>query len=60
MIQTGIDEGILVTWTKSFKCKNVVGKEVVHMLRQAFSKKKVFVKHNKIVLQTCNFLLLNV
>ncbi|KAG8194447.1 hypothetical protein JTE90_011055 [Oedothorax gibbosus] len=40
MIQTGIDEGILVTWTKSFKCKNVVGQEVVQMLREAFSKKK--------------------
>lgn len=40
MIQTGIDEGLLVTWTKSFKCKNVVGKEVVQMLKHAFSKKK--------------------
>ncbi|CAL1279146.1 unnamed protein product [Larinioides sclopetarius] len=40
MIQTGINEGILVTWTKSFKCKNVVGKEVVQMLNHAFSKKK--------------------
>ncbi|GFX77188.1 hexokinase-1 [Trichonephila clavipes] len=40
MIQTGIDEGILVTWTKSFNCKNVVGKEVVQMLKHAFSKKK--------------------
>ncbi|XP_035213132.1 hexokinase-1-like [Stegodyphus dumicola] len=40
MIQTGIDEGILVTWTKSFKCKNVVGKEVVQMLRSALEKKE--------------------
>ncbi|GIY43228.1 hexokinase type 2 [Caerostris darwini] len=40
MIQTGVNEGILVTWTKSFKCKNVVGKEVVQMLNHAFSKKQ--------------------
>lgn len=40
MIQTGIDEGILVTWTKTFKCKNVVGKEVVQMLRSALKKHK--------------------
>ncbi|GFR30106.1 hexokinase type 2 [Trichonephila clavata] len=40
MIQTGIDEGILVTWTKSFNCKNVVGKEVVQMLKHSFSKKE--------------------
>ncbi|GIY23592.1 hexokinase type 2 [Caerostris extrusa] len=40
MIQTGVNEGILVTWTKSFKCKNVVGKEVVQMLNHAFSEKQ--------------------
>ncbi|GFT78569.1 hexokinase type 2 [Nephila pilipes] len=40
IIQTGIDEGILITWTKSFECKNVVGKEVVEMLKHAFSKQK--------------------
>lgn len=40
MIQTGIDEGILVTWTKTFKCKNVVGHEVVQMLKSALAKHK--------------------
>jgi len=40
MIQTGVDKGILVTWTKSFKCNNVVGHEVVGMLKNALSKYK--------------------
>lgn len=43
MIQTGIDEGILVTWTKTFKCKNVVGHEVVQMLRNALKKHEVYI-----------------
>lgn len=41
MIQTSIDEGILVTWTKTFKTKNVVGHEVVKMLRNALKKYEV-------------------
>jgi len=40
MIQAGINEGKLVTWTKSFKCKNVVGEDVVHMLKDALSRRK--------------------
>nr|XP_042901640.1 hexokinase-2 [Parasteatoda tepidariorum] len=40
MIQTSIDEGILVTWTKSFNCKNVVGHEVVKMLKAALARRK--------------------
>ncbi|XP_054709188.1 hexokinase-1-like [Uloborus diversus] len=40
MDQTGIDEGILVTWTKSFNCPNVVGHEVVKILKNALEKRK--------------------
>ncbi|XP_069680567.1 hexokinase-1-like isoform X2 [Periplaneta americana] len=39
MIQKGLDVGILVTWTKSFNCHNVVGRDAVQMLRDAINKR---------------------
>lgn len=39
--QTGIASGDLVCWTKGFKAKGVVGKDVVNLLEAALSKKSV-------------------
>ena len=39
MIQKGLDVGILVTWTKSFNCSSVVGRDAVQMLRDAINKR---------------------
>ncbi|XP_017873308.1 PREDICTED: uncharacterized protein LOC108620838 [Drosophila arizonae] len=38
----GIDQGILVTWTKGFKSEGVVNKNVVEMLREAISRRGDF------------------
>jgi hexokinase len=37
----GLDKGELVTWTKSFNCPNVVGKDVVHLLRESLKKHNI-------------------
>lgn len=39
MIQHSLDVGILVTWTKSFNCEDVVNKDVVQLLRNAIAKR---------------------
>uniref|UniRef100_A0A8D9FAD2 Phosphotransferase n=3 Tax=Cacopsylla melanoneura TaxID=428564 RepID=A0A8D9FAD2_9HEMI len=39
--QTGLAEGVLVTWTKGFNCECVEGKDVVAMLREALSRQKI-------------------
>lgn len=39
MIQRGLDVGILVTWTKSFNCPSVVGRDAVQMLRDAINRR---------------------
>lgn len=39
MIQKALDVGILVTWTKSFNCRSVVGRDAVQMLRDAINKR---------------------
>ncbi|XP_021920962.1 hexokinase-1-like [Zootermopsis nevadensis] len=39
MIQKGLDVGILVTWTKSFNCPSVVGRDAVQMLREAINRR---------------------
>uniref|UniRef100_A0A8C0IHI4 Hexokinase-2 n=1 Tax=Bubo bubo TaxID=30461 RepID=A0A8C0IHI4_BUBBB len=39
--QTKLDESILVTWTKGFKCSSVEGKDVVSMLRKSIKKRGV-------------------
>ncbi|NXI61090.1 HXK2 protein, partial [Anseranas semipalmata] len=40
--QTKLDESILVTWTKGFKCSSVEGKDVVSLLRKAIKKRGDF------------------
>lgn len=37
--QLGLDKGILVTWTKGFKCDGVVGKNVVELLQEAINRR---------------------
>lgn len=39
MVQKALDIGILVTWTKSFNCPDVVGKDAVEMLNNAIDKR---------------------
>uniref|UniRef100_A0A098LZN4 Hexokinase-2 n=1 Tax=Hypsiglena sp. JMG-2014 TaxID=1550645 RepID=A0A098LZN4_9SAUR len=40
--QTKLDESILDTWTKGFKCSGVEGKDVVSLLRKAIKKRGDF------------------
>ncbi|PKU34719.1 hypothetical protein llap_14976 [Limosa lapponica baueri] len=40
--QTKLDESILVTWTKGFKCSSVEGKDVVSLLRKSIKKRGDF------------------
>ncbi|NWS49336.1 HXK2 protein, partial [Probosciger aterrimus] len=40
--QTKLDESILITWTKGFKCSSVEGKDVVSMLRKSIKKRGDF------------------
>lgn len=42
MIQEGLNKGILVKWTKGFNATNVVGKDVVQLLIEAFNRRKVY------------------
>jgi len=42
--QTAIDSGKLLTWTKGFNVKNVVGHDVVKLLQDAFDRKRMNVK----------------
>ncbi|XP_047112829.1 hexokinase-1-like [Schistocerca piceifrons] len=39
MIQKALDVGILVTWTKTFNCPSVVGKDAVQMLKDAIHRR---------------------
>ncbi|XP_017767666.1 PREDICTED: hexokinase-1-like [Eufriesea mexicana] len=39
MIQHSLDTGILVTWTKTFNCPDVVNKDVVRLLREALDRR---------------------
>lgn len=39
MIQHSLDIGVLVTWTKSFNCPDVVNKDAVQLLREALDRR---------------------
>lgn len=41
MIQESINKGILVTWTKSFKCPDGVGEDAVKLLNEAIERRGV-------------------
>lgn len=40
MTQTALNQGVLVSWTKSFNCPGVVGKDVVGLLNHSLAKVK--------------------
>lgn len=39
MIQHSLDIGVLVTWTKTFNCPDVVNKDAVRLLREALDRR---------------------
>ncbi|XP_066598065.1 hexokinase type 2-like isoform X1 [Prorops nasuta] len=39
MVQHALDIGMLVTWTKSYNCPDVVGKNTVQLLREALARR---------------------
>lgn len=41
LIQRGLQKGVLVKWTKDFKCADVVGNDVVQLLKDAIERKGV-------------------
>ena len=41
MVQRGLKEGILVTWTKSFACPDGVGHDAVRLLEEAIARRGV-------------------
>ena len=41
MVQRGLKEGILVTWTKSFACPDGYGEDAVRLLEEAIARKGV-------------------
>ncbi len=41
MIQKGLKEGVLVTWTKSFACPDGVGQDAVRLLEEALARRGV-------------------
>ncbi|CDH56207.1 hexokinase 2 [Lichtheimia corymbifera JMRC:FSU:9682] len=57
VFQTSINRGVLKQWTKGFSCKNAVDKDVVVMLQDAFSRKKVPVNIAAIVNDTVGTLM---
>ncbi|KAL1915712.1 uncharacterized protein VTP21DRAFT_6471 [Calcarisporiella thermophila] len=41
VLQTALDRGTLIHWTKGFNCSGVEGKDIVELLRDALSRKNV-------------------
>ena len=41
MVQKGLKQGILVTWTKSFACPDGVGEDAVKALEEAIDRRGV-------------------
>lgn len=39
MIQHSLEVGILVTWTKTFNCQNVVNQDAVKLLRESLERR---------------------
>lgn len=39
LVQRGLEKCCLIKWTKGFKCSNVVGNDVVELLRDAIERK---------------------
>lgn len=43
--QKGLTKGLLERWTKGFNCSNVVGNDVVQLLKDAIDRRGVSVYH---------------
>lgn len=41
LLQQSLERAFLVKWTKGFKCSNVVGNDVVELLKDAIERKGV-------------------
>lgn len=41
LTQLGLTKGILVNWTKGFKCSGVIGQDVVQLLKDAIARRGV-------------------
>jgi len=49
LTQHGLTEGHLVRWTKGFNCSGVIGEDVVALLEDAISRRKVSAKLSKYI-----------
>lgn len=45
--QLGLTKGLLVKWTKGFNCSDVVGEDVVSLLKDAIARRGVSVNDSK-------------
>lgn len=41
LVQKGLEKGFLAKWTKGFKCSDVVGNDVVQLLKDAIERRGV-------------------
>jgi len=57
VVQTALNAGNLLVWTKGFNCSNTEGKDVVEMLNQAFVRKGLKVKVAALVNDTVGTLM---
>ncbi|KAL8281177.1 hypothetical protein RQP46_006535 [Phenoliferia psychrophenolica] len=57
VLQTALDAGTLITWTKGFECKNAVGKDIVQLLQDALDRKHIHVRCSALVNDTCGALM---
>ncbi|KAK4704421.1 hexokinase, partial [Phenoliferia sp. Uapishka_3] len=57
VLQTALDAGTLINWTKGFECKNAVGKDIVQLLQDALDRKHIHVRCSALVNDTCGTLM---
>lgn len=50
LMQRGLQKGFLLSWTKGFKCSNVVGKDVIQLMKDAIERRGVSVILYKFIL----------
>lgn len=41
LVQKGLQKGLLIKWNKGFKCSNVIGNDVVQLLKDAIERRGV-------------------
>lgn len=57
VLQTALDRGKLLTWTKGFKCTNAIGKDVVQLLQDALTRKHLNIRCSALVNDTVGTLM---